>query len=260
MVVAVTAAITVWKDETVERLSHHYKSRKPAFDSAVAERNYAGINCLSFRHVNTTYAQLADPLLDPYEAFQAFKRHPWIAALLARGQMLEYGAKAVPEGGYHTVPQLVSDGCCLVGDAANLVNGQRLKGIHLAIHSGMLAAEAILDGLRSGDLSAASLEAYPRAFWGSWAGRELRRTRNFHGCFRGGRFWRGAIRSEMQRLLGGWDWQKPDWEHDHKTLRTLADRPAGWTPRPPRSAPPGGPIGGVDAPTPTMGPTEGRPA
>ncbi|MBI4231160.1 MAG: 4Fe-4S dicluster domain-containing protein, partial [Planctomycetes bacterium] len=180
---------------------------------------------LSPTHLSIGYVvwlNYRDPFLNPHADFQRFKTHPWVAALLEGGEIVEYGAKAVPEGGWHTIPRLVSDGCCLVGDAAQMVNGQRLKGIHLAMKSGMLAAEAILPCLESGDVSANALEAYPRAFQRSWAGRELYRTRNFHGAFEGG-FWSGAVRSEIQRLLGGADpFGSPAFEADPDALMTAS--------------------------------------
>ena len=80
-----------------------------------------------------------DPLFDPHAAFQHFKRHPFISGILEGGSIVRYGAKALPEGGWNTQPRLYFDGGVIVGDAANFVNSTRLKGIHLAMRSGMLA-------------------------------------------------------------------------------------------------------------------------
>ena len=91
-----------------------------------------------------------DPLFDPHAAFQHFKRHPFISSILADGQLVRYGAKALPEGGWTTQPQLFIDGALIVGDAANFVNSMRLKGIHLAMRSGMLAGETAFDAVRAG--------------------------------------------------------------------------------------------------------------
>ncbi len=71
--------------------------------------------------------------------------------------MIRYGAKAIPEGGLHAMPRFYADGLCIVGDSAGFLNGLRLKGIHLAIKSGMMAAEAIFDALQAGDTSAGKL-------------------------------------------------------------------------------------------------------
>ena len=94
-----------------------------------------------------------DPLFDPHAAFQHFKRHPFISSILEGGQLVRYGAKALPEGGWNTQPHLFTDGALIVGDAANFVNSMRLKGIHLAMRSGMLAAETAFDAIRAGDTS-----------------------------------------------------------------------------------------------------------
>ena len=101
-----------------------------------------------------------DPLFDPHAAFGRFKLHPFIRRILDGGQMIRYGAKALPEGGWDTQPRLYFNGGVIVGDAANFVNSLRLKGIHLAMKSGMLAAEAAFDAVRSGDMSASSLRRY----------------------------------------------------------------------------------------------------
>ena len=89
----------------------------------------------------------ADPTTDPHDLFQQFKLLPAIRPLLEGGKLLRYGAKAIPEGGLHAMPRLYADGLCLIGDTAGFLNGMRLKGIHLAIKSGMLAAEAIFEAL-----------------------------------------------------------------------------------------------------------------
>ena len=86
-----------------------------------------------------------DPLLEPHAEFQKFKEHPSVAALLAGGQMFRYGAKAIPEGGWWSMPRPFADGVLLVGDTAGMLNPMRLKGIHLALKSGMLAAETCLE-------------------------------------------------------------------------------------------------------------------
>src|SRR5689334_18136940 len=99
-----------------------------------------------------------DPMFDPHIAFQHFKRHPLVSSLLQGGQMVRYGAKALPEGGWHTIPRLYADGALIAGDAAAFVNSMRLKGIHLAMRTGMLAAETAFDAVRAGNTSAESLK------------------------------------------------------------------------------------------------------
>ena len=124
-----------------------------------------------------------DPLFDPHAAFQHFKLHPFIKSVLDGGQIVRYGAKAVPEGGWNTQPQLYVDGALIVGDAANFVNSMRLKGIHLAMRSGMLAAETAFDAVRSGDTSSKSLAAYKARIDGSAIKTELYPVRSVHQAF-----------------------------------------------------------------------------
>ena len=99
-----------------------------------------------------------DPRFDPHNAFQQFKTHPWLSSLLEGGQMLRYGAKTLPEGGYFSIPTTAADGALLIGDSAGFLNSQRLKGIHLAMKTGMLAAETVFDALHKKDYSAASFK------------------------------------------------------------------------------------------------------
>jgi electron-transferring-flavoprotein dehydrogenase len=124
-----------------------------------------------------------NPHLDPHQEFQRFKTHPRIRRILDGGTMAFYGAKAIPEGGWYSMPRLSGDGFLLVGDGGGFLNSQKLKGIHLAIRSGMLAAETLFEGLRDGDLSAASLARYDRKVEGSAIRRELWPVRNFHQAF-----------------------------------------------------------------------------
>lgn len=127
-----------------------------------------------------------DPTLDPHHEFQRMKTHPAIRKLLEGGTMIEAGAKAIPEGGYWAMPKLYGDGFLIAGDSGGFLNGARLKGIHLAIKSGMLAAEAAFDALVTGDASEATLSSYDRRFQESWAKDELWVERNFHQAFHWG--------------------------------------------------------------------------
>jgi electron-transferring-flavoprotein dehydrogenase len=127
-----------------------------------------------------------DPLFDPHAAFQHFKRHPFISGILEGGQLVRYGAKALPEGGWNTQPQLFHDGALIVGDSANFVNSTRLKGIHLAMRSGMLAAETAFDAVRGGDASSKTLSSYKTRVDGSAIKEELYPVRNVHQAFGAG--------------------------------------------------------------------------
>ena len=124
-----------------------------------------------------------DPLFDPHMAFNRFKQHPFVAQLLEGGQMIRYGAKALPEGGWNTIPRVFMDGGLIAGDAGGFLNSMRLKGIHLAMRTGMLAAETAFDAVRAGDSSAAVLEAYKRRIDASAVKNELYPVRNVHQAF-----------------------------------------------------------------------------
>jgi electron-transferring-flavoprotein dehydrogenase len=124
-----------------------------------------------------------DPLFDPHVAFNRFKSHPLIAGLLEGGHLVRYGAKALPEGGWNTVPRVYADGALIAGDAGGFVNSVRLKGIHLAMRTGMLAAETALDALDAGDASAARLSSYQDRLDASPVRRELEPVRNVHQAF-----------------------------------------------------------------------------
>ena len=145
-----------------------------------------------------------DPLLDPHHEFQRFKMHPLVKELLKDGKCLEYGAKCIPMGGYLTMPKLSAPGLLLVGDSAGFLNTARLKGVHLAMKSGMMAAETIFECLKAGDFSGDKLKGYEERFEKSWAWEELFKFRNFHQAFENGLFM-GMFRVGVQMALGGSD-------------------------------------------------------
>jgi electron-transferring-flavoprotein dehydrogenase len=143
-----------------------------------------------------------DPLFDPHSAFNHFKQHPFISSILEGGQMVRYGAKALPEGGWNTQPMLYFDGGLIVGDAANFVNSMRLKGIHLAMRSGMLAAETAFEAVRRGDVSTATLSSYKRRVDDSAIRRELYPVRNVHQAFAAGTM-AGGLFAGLAMFTGG---------------------------------------------------------
>ena len=144
----------------------------------------------------------ADPTTDPHNLFQQMKLLPAIRPLLDGGTLVRYGAKAIPEGGLHAMPRMYADGLCLIGDTAGFLNGMRLKGIHLAIKSGMLAAEAIFAALANDRSDAEALSAYDTNFRDSWAFTELHAARNFHAGFKSGLFG-GMLNAALGTLTGG---------------------------------------------------------
>ena len=155
-----------------------------------------------------------DPLLDPHAEFQRYKTHPYIAKLLEGGKMIRYGAKSTTAGGYFAMPRPYADGVLLTGDSAGFLNPQRLKGIHSAIKSGMLAAETIFEALKNGDYSANQLQVYEKALNDSWIIPELRKVRNFHAGFKHSR-WVALVNTGLQFFTGGRAWGIFDRDHAH---------------------------------------------
>jgi len=144
----------------------------------------------------------ADPRLDPQRVLQDFKQHPFVARLLSGGKMIRYGAKSLPYGGWWAIPPVSGDGWMMVGDAAGFLNSQRLKGIHLAIKSGMLAAETAFEALMEDDFSRARLARFQSKVENSWIKEELWKVRNFHQGFEHG-LWAGMFHAGLQQITGG---------------------------------------------------------
>ncbi len=176
-----------------------------------------------------------DPTSDPHANLQRMKSHPFMRALLEGGKPVSYGAKAIPEGGWWAMPKLSSDGLLLCGDTGGFLNGARLKGVHLAIKSGMLAAETLFECLVAGDFSKERLAGYGRRFESSWAADELRGVRNFHQGFEHGLF-AGMFNVGVGMLTGGRDWLLRDRAPNHaghEQMRRLAHtHPNGKSPAP----------------------------
>jgi electron-transferring-flavoprotein dehydrogenase len=143
-----------------------------------------------------------DPRLDPHHVLQTFKQHPFIAELLAGGKMIRYGAKSLPYGGWWSLPPLGGDGWMIVGDSAGFLNSARLKGIHLAIKSGMLAAETAFEALVKNNSSAAVLGQLTRRVETSWIKDELWPVRNFHQGFEKGMI-AGMFNTALQDIFDG---------------------------------------------------------
>lgn len=143
-----------------------------------------------------------NPTIDPHNEFQKYKLHPAIKELLQGGKMIEAGAKAIPEGGYFSMPRMYGEGFMIVGDSAGYLNGARLKGIHLGIKSGMLAADAAFRAVLAKDVSANQLQTYNEAFENSWAKDELWSQRNFHQAFENGQI-AGMLNAGLGMITGG---------------------------------------------------------
>ncbi len=146
--------------------------------------------------------EYADPKFDPHAAFQTWKTHPFLKKVLDGGKLVRYGAKSLPYGGWYAVPRNAVDGVLIIGDAGSFLDSQRLKGIHLAIKSGMLAAETIFEALESGDTTTKTLSGFEKRVESSYIKDEMWKVRNFHQSFQHGMLG-GFIHTAFQQITGG---------------------------------------------------------
>ncbi len=165
-----------------------------------------------------------NPHLSPFEEFQRFKTHAAIRPTFVGGRRIAYGARAINEGGFQSIPRLAFPGGVFVGCEAGFLNVPKIKGTHTAMKSGMVAAEAIFEALRGSD-PGAPLEAYPEALRRSWVWPELRSVRNIRPAFRRG-LWAGlahaAIDTYLLRGRAPWTFGH---RADHRSLRQASDAP-----------------------------------
>jgi electron-transferring-flavoprotein dehydrogenase len=144
-----------------------------------------------------------DAGLDVHDLLQRLKLHPLFRQHLEGGQLLEWGAKTIPEGGYYSFPERrYGDGVLMAGDAVGFVDVPSLKGIHYAMQSGIYAARAAHRALETGDVSAAALAPYDRMVDQSFIAEDLFRTRNMRLAFKHG-FVAGGFRAGLMTLTGG---------------------------------------------------------
>jgi len=144
-----------------------------------------------------------DPGCDPYEIMQRWKTHPRIKGLLDGGTLVKSGSKTVPEGGWHSRPKSHGDGFLIIGDSGSLLNIARLKGIHTAIKSGMMAGETIAEALLKDDTSDGALKTYEDKLQASWIKEELWRVRNWRQIFSHKGFRKGKVFAGLAWALGG---------------------------------------------------------
>ncbi len=137
-------------------------------------------NLVSFGYV--TVLDSKNPFNDPHLQAQRFKTTSFMRKILEGGELIRYGAKALPTGGLYAQPKLYCNGALLIGDAAGFCNAFRLAGIHLGMKSGMMAAEAIVDAIAAGDFTTTTLGGYAERYRASWAYQEHLEARNFHGA------------------------------------------------------------------------------
>ena len=121
--------------------------------------------------------------LNPQQELQVFKSHRLISHLLEGGEVIAYGARTLPEGGYYSVPGVSTNGALIIGDAAGFTNAQKLKGLHYAMKSGMLAAEAIFKAVESGSYTTLDLKRYDELLKDSFIIRDLFHARNYRQVF-----------------------------------------------------------------------------
>ena len=172
-----------------------------------------------------------NPHLSPFDEFQRFKTHPKVRPTFEGGRRIAYGARAINEGGYQSVPKLSFPGGVLIGCTAGFLNVPKIKGSHMAMKSGMLAAEAVFNAL-TGEAEQAEASSYEAAIKKSWIWEELRRVRNIRPSFKWG-MWGGLVYSAIDTyLLRGrapWTMKHHD---DHKALKKAADAPKIEYPKP----------------------------
>ena len=165
-----------------------------------------------------------NPHLSPFDEFQRFKTHPKIRPTFEGGRRIAYGARAINEGGFQSVPKLTFPGGVLVGCTAGFLNVPKIKGSHTAMKSGMLAAEAVFDAVGE-DAPAADTASYETAIKESWVWDELYRVRNIRPSFKWG-MWGGLVYSAIDTFLfrGRAPWT---FKHhaDHTTLKKASEAP-----------------------------------
>jgi electron-transferring-flavoprotein dehydrogenase len=168
--------------------------------------------------------------LDVHALLQQMKTHPLFREFLEGGEMVEWGAKTIPEGGYYAVPSRRSgNGIVVLGDSAGYVEVASLKGVHYAVQSGILAARAIFDGLKNGDTGAGALAAYDAAVNRSFIMDDLRKRRNMRLAFKSG-FYVGGAKSMLMTLTNGaFPGSRIASESDADEARTLG-APTSFTP------------------------------
>jgi electron-transferring-flavoprotein dehydrogenase len=164
-----------------------------------------------------------DPLIDPHLQFCKFKQHPFVRKLLEGGKVASYGAKTIPEGGYYSIPKIAMDGALICGDSAGLVAMPKLKGVHYAIKSGILAAETLFEALAKNDFSPAQLGKYETAVTNSYIVKDMYPARNFRQLMKAG-LYGGTFHAALMTVTGGrYPLDKMVLDEDAKDTKKLAE-------------------------------------
>ena len=153
--------------------------------------------------------------LNPQQELQLFKSHSFVKRMIEGGEVIAYGAKTLPESGYYSIPELVTNGAVIIGDSAGLTSVKKLKGLHYAIKSGMIAAEAIFKAIEEQDFSKRNLKTYENRLEASFVMKDMRAARNYRQVFtKAGRvgLYLGAPLSLIQQWLPFRLGTRPDYE------------------------------------------------
>jgi electron-transferring-flavoprotein dehydrogenase len=171
-----------------------------------------------------------NPWISPFDEFQRFKTHPAIRGFFEDGRRIAYGARAITEGGFQSLPKLTFPGGMLVGDTAGFLNVPKIKGIHTAMKSGMTAAEAVYDALAQEGTQ--EVKSYAQKVRATWIWDELYRVRNIRPSFHWG-FWGGLVYSAIDTFVfrGKAPWTMHNHD-DHSALKKAADCPQIEYPKP----------------------------
>lgn len=189
-----------------------------------------GANLISYGFV--VGLDYRNPWLSPFEEMQRLKTHPAMVGHFAGGRRISYGARALVEGGLQSLPKLVFPGGILIGDSAGFLNVPKIKGTHMAMKSGMVAAEALAEAL-AGDRPAA-LARYPERLRASWLWEELRGARNIRPGFARFGLWGGLVNAALDTyaLRGRAPWTLHHPHPDHATLLPADQAPRIAYPKP----------------------------
>ena len=154
-----------------------------------------------------------NPSQDVQYLLQKLKLHPKVKEILKGGRVIKYGAKAVTVGGWGCMPKLYAPGAMLVGDTASFLNAVRIKGIHLAMKSGMLAGDTAFEALLKSDFSDSMMQGYKRRVDASWVREEMQTSQNFHTDISNSGLIAGSIRYGMAKYLGAGSIRKAHEDH-----------------------------------------------
>jgi len=164
----------------------------------------------------------ADPRFDTHAAMQVWKTHPYVRKFLEGGKLLEFGAKTLPEGGWNAMPKYYEDNLMIVGDSAGFLTTARLKGVHLAIGSGIYAARTAVEALEKDDTSKNTLSMYEDLVNNSFIYKEMYPIRNMRAVMQDGMVL-GGLKMGIQLLTGGTCMFVPPVEEDAKTTQKLSE-------------------------------------